>query len=160
MRGGSDLLGFLSSPTPRSGTMDRIVRDRTYARYRELHADPSGMNWHTGRAWLTLLAITLRRKSRLNPFGINRPWKYDFHLYGWAEGPWELKMRWQAPQPAPTALTSAEDAGDSLLGFCLHTRIASFARNGTSTTSSIVWGMGRQHRRPYLSPALRPGFWG
>src|SRR5882762_6692114 len=32
----------------------------------------------------------LRRKSRLNPFGINRPWKCGFHLHGWAAGPWEL----------------------------------------------------------------------
>ena len=39
----------------------------------------------------TQLAITLRRKSRLNPFGINRPWKCVFHLHGWAAGPWELK---------------------------------------------------------------------
>jgi len=35
--------------------------------------------------------ITLRRKSRLNPFGINRPWKCGFHLHGWAAGLWELK---------------------------------------------------------------------
>jgi hypothetical protein len=35
----------------------------------------------------------LRRKSRLNPFGINRPWKCGFHLHGWAAGPWELTTR-------------------------------------------------------------------
>ena len=39
-----------------------------------------------------IIAITLRRKSRLNPFGINRPWKCGFHLHGWAAGPWELTM--------------------------------------------------------------------
>src|SRR6266849_389403 len=38
----------------------------------------------------------LPRKSRLNPFGINRPWKCGFHLHGWAAGPWELTT--QSPE--------------------------------------------------------------
>ena len=43
------------------------------------------------RGTLETRQFTLRRKSRLNPFGINRHWKCGFHLHGWAAGPWELK---------------------------------------------------------------------
>src|SRR5882724_9605465 len=46
-----------------------------------MHFHPHG--WAAG-------PCELRRKSRLNPFGINRPWKCGFHLHGWAAGPWEL----------------------------------------------------------------------
>src|SRR5258705_12994572 len=46
-----------------------------------MHFHPHG--WAAG-------PCELRRKSRLDPFGINRPWKCGFHLHGWAAGPWEL----------------------------------------------------------------------
>src|SRR6266404_6449721 len=57
---------------------------------------------------IVMESITLRRKSRLNPFGINRPWKCGFHLHGWAAGPWELTTRSMSVMLQPTTRACAQ----------------------------------------------------